>query len=1044
MIYYIYIIMSIPIIDINAGDTVSAMVDKINYNFTLVSLKGGGPQGVQGVQGIRGPAGPKGDTGETGDTGSMIYSVPNPPAAGMRPGDINIYDGVIEQLAGDGTLITITDLNTAVDSPFGISESDTINPKSGLSSYPFILGVGAGDGSNAAAVSQTRKAAMHIALAGGTNDHVHFYNGQNLASPCGSLLFDSGAGNSGSGFVVESDNGASLILRRSGSSAADMKSIELTGTGIYIPSRKTDYSAPGAAQIVATNVSTGKIDDNAKWAIEDNHFYPMLASGVIGKSTSHDKCIMQLNMKISGAVVVNGQTNTQGSFDQLKDTCMKFLSRPTTDTLDSAMTDIMWLSKYGVALGGLANTQGPGSRFETDVFSAKIVPPENNMAASLCIGSRMMATSSSVAMSSAVRSFPGGGFIDDNAGNYPDYNARGSISLSSGTDAQKFVRNKHTSLISAIKKIDGGKTANDTLHLHGADGTSGTGCDVVITGGNTIATSNFNYVGGDVYIAGGSAIESVGATQVNSDLRREGNVIIGINPFNHAGTFTAECYSSKCKSGHNSDLNPNRLGFFDVNNVAVHGNKITLDSNANFRMLTNMYMTGKNLDDSLVLPYVADPENATISVNGINTMMHSEPVCLGHEDICSHQFMSGVMRRIIKLKYENNGMNVSFIEPDRFGESDIAGDNGSVFFITDQVWQKIGNVVNVQAYGRWFANRGRGADKQLYHITDYMFFGPGGTENYTDFSGAWGSPSTAGWCYNATLGHLLLRPTASEPKYNSFFYNTISGQPLTVFVLPFTIDNMAVTHCYGNGNIFTETPEVYKKYSDANHLYQIPNMYVNAQEVNLQEKTQYVDVDPTNSVLMSTPVTVGAYYRKNTSGVSNGLNTINPYNYTDFGSGVNSGDSHNGGKGAIHTSNNSTWNTYDFTSRGLLRDDARMGAAADNSHVWNESRFVKTEVIPTGADDKKYCYIYPEMLSDMGNFSLGDIEQGAMNFNMQGRYLRPCVGMYTWISLNYSYCIMDKFNYEFTKFGYHGNWYARTDVTGGTGGSAAGGNTPIK
>ena len=83
------------------------------------------------------------------------------------------------------------------------------------------------------------------------------------------------------------------------------------------------------------------------------------------------------------------------------------------------------------------------------------------------------------------------------------------------------------------------------------------------------------------------------------------------------------------------------------------------------------------------------------------------------------------------------------------------------------------------------------------------------------------------------------------------------------------------------------------------------------------------------------------------------------------------------------------------------------------------------------------------MLSDMGNFSVGNVTQGSLNSNLQGRYMRPCVGMYTWISLNYSYCIMDKFNYEFTKFGYHGNWYGRGGGTNGGGAIPTGGGTTL-
>ena len=45
---------NIPFTDINAGHTISEMVDIINTNFDLANLKGGGPEGMQGIQGVFG------------------------------------------------------------------------------------------------------------------------------------------------------------------------------------------------------------------------------------------------------------------------------------------------------------------------------------------------------------------------------------------------------------------------------------------------------------------------------------------------------------------------------------------------------------------------------------------------------------------------------------------------------------------------------------------------------------------------------------------------------------------------------------------------------------------------------------------------------------------------------------------------------------------------------------------------------------------------------------------------------------------------------
>ncbi|MBR4625634.1 MAG: hypothetical protein IKO56_08895 [Alphaproteobacteria bacterium] len=61
---------NIPFTDINAGHTISEMVDIINTNFDLVNLKGGGPEGMQGIQGVFGFSGIQGLQGIKGKRGA--------------------------------------------------------------------------------------------------------------------------------------------------------------------------------------------------------------------------------------------------------------------------------------------------------------------------------------------------------------------------------------------------------------------------------------------------------------------------------------------------------------------------------------------------------------------------------------------------------------------------------------------------------------------------------------------------------------------------------------------------------------------------------------------------------------------------------------------------------------------------------------------------------------------------------------------------------------------------------------------------------------
>ena len=68
---------------IQSGDTLSVLVDKLNYNFDQVIINGGGPQGLRGYigpPGLPGLQGRIGETGPTGSNGSRLYVGSNDPS----------------------------------------------------------------------------------------------------------------------------------------------------------------------------------------------------------------------------------------------------------------------------------------------------------------------------------------------------------------------------------------------------------------------------------------------------------------------------------------------------------------------------------------------------------------------------------------------------------------------------------------------------------------------------------------------------------------------------------------------------------------------------------------------------------------------------------------------------------------------------------------------------------------------------------------------------------------------------------------------------
>ena len=1007
--------MSIPIIDINAGDTVSTMVDKINYNFTLVSLKGGGPAGIQGIQGIRGEIGVQGIDGPQGVQGSHIYSSTNPDPNSMNIGDINIYDGVIQQVvAGPGdthTLQNITDLNLAVQSPFGISENDTINPIPSQENSPIVFGMGTSNGANALIEGQNPNSVLHIVRNGG--DFIKFYEaGQVSDSAClGNISTN------GNSLKISAKNSNSLII--SGAQASPTHSLQFCTDGIYVSSR-TDTNVEtlfgdDVFLLMATKVNNGKINDTndtAKWAMSNGELFPVPVAntdnslGRFGNNTSGNNsstCIDKIYLKNNANIVQTGATD----LDNLGTTSMKFVSK---ETIGSNAIDTMWLTKYGIALGSLnMNANIMNGKFNDQSFSVIEFPSQTNKSAGFYIGSNHINIISSIVATSKIAktiSTPSLTYTATSA----DYSIRGEITLTSNVTINNFINNRYSPIIGAIKRIDTDKNVNDTLHIHGADGLSNTGCDIAITGGNTIGTTNLSFVGGDVYIAGGSALRN-SATKIDSDLRRAGNVIIGINPLNHSDIFNRNNYTSTGGVSQNSEKIPNQIGFYDINNVAIHGNKVTIDSNANFRMLTNQYtspISSNDLTRRTVMPYVSIPDNATVSVSGVNTMLHNDPVVLSQEDVCSHQFMSGIMKRIIRIKYieTSNTFSITSIPQTYFENSyntyTVNDNDGSVYFMTDQIWQKVGNIVNVQAYGRWLANKKGTAS--LYHIKDYMFYQKNGGSSWDIGGNQW---FDSDGCKNKTLGKLLTKIENGSYKYNKL-NNRLNDQPLTTFVLPFTIKDINAIHCYGNGNIYTETPFYAKQYHSStreNSEYTIVNnshdpAAPSGYSPDIYWKSKYVyKQNPTESVIMSTPITVGCFYNKSN------------YNYNHgFGTDVNNTHDGSGGYGALHDDNSSVSNVKDFTSSAQLYGDDRLSSTA-NQHMWDESRFKKTEIFNATYGRN---YIYPEMMVDYGNKQL----RSSNAFSDVGLYMRPVVGMYTWISLNYSYCLMNDFNYNYTGMNY--------------------------
>lgn len=87
-----------------------------------------------------------------------------------------------------------------------------------------------------------------------------------------------------------------------------------------------------------------------------------------------------------------------------------------------------------------------------------------------------------------------------------------------------------------------------------------------------------------------------------------------------------------------------------------------------------------------------------------------------------------------------------------------------------------------------------------------------------------------------------------------------------------------------------------------------------------------------------------------------------------------------------------------------------------SDYVWNEAKFIKATILK---DD--ITYFYPQMIVPWGNAEWYDsYKQSGRNIITPNNALRPVVGLYTTMSLNYSYVITPNLDDKFIGTSYRG------------------------
>ena len=1018
--------MSIPIKDISAGDTVSAMVDKINYNFDLLSLKGGGPAGIQGIQGIRGSIGTQGEQGSAGERGSRIYNFnPDPdehPAANYNTGDMTLYGGVFYIVLNDGSenyWEPAMDINAYAESPFTNTETRSTVLRGEYIENQIVFGIenAAIDDAENANLEQRRndlRAGSALVISGKHFDesdmkyHISMY-GKNAETTSYSLDFADG--NIYIDYEQTLPNTPILKLEGRNDGVVRMgcgnEYVQVGGGAIKLSTRRTMSSENNATFIVTTNIN-GEVSNEYGWMIDNNHsLFPYGGSHNIGKSSRRIGDIY-----VKQGSVVNFIDSNYGTDDFLK-----FSTR-----VGLSLTNVFALSSRGASFG--INSQMSAYNFDQYSHFGIYIGNNNNDTKAPHITFVTNSAINSKVVAENIRVSP----TTNNTQTAPNFAATAEFYL---TNPDFYLEKHNMPLIKAKNESTAHtKSIGNTLCISGADYSDkiyGSGKDVVITGGmanNDVQT--MESVGGTVFITGGIPT-GVGITDqithakiFTSDINRMGNVIIGINPLHHKNIQKQSTYSADNEYEKLTSTNPEGVNFFDTNNVAIHANRIVIDSNANYRKGTYGNFTNDNKGNAF--PYTATPNNSTLHISGINIIKHTSPVILDASQCCEYQLLSGTMTEVFQIKYTNGAFTVT---RRTFNELNNIDKEDSLFFVVNQVWQKVGNVVNVNLRAEWYAYNKN--DNELYYISDYMFGYNqwAASQQESEYTGyepnpkidpmlrTWYDYTQSGQYnvftpYNKTLAKMMCNSNTSNEGYRcgnidlmAIYHdiykkiydnwtdneNNMANQPITVFQIPISIESCYVSSICGNGNVDTEGVSGYYK---------------------LNDNGDYTKIDHSGTTCKSGNVIVGDFSLQSNADTPNG--------WSEFGVNLIEANS-TGTNGVLHKSLGKRYSA-DMTDKNSkfnsnIPTDLRMNMQS-NDFAWSEGKFIKTTTSATGS---KYTYFYPQILTDFGNveYYLNNQSTSTLNNKIRtpNRCFRPVIGLYTNMSLNYSYVITPNLDDKF-------------------------------
>ena len=652
--------MSIPIKDLTAGDTVSSMVDKINYNFDLINLAGGGPQGLQGLQGVRGYAGLQGPQGIQGIRGIGWY-VPNvtdtEPLDGdltLDGNDIMVWNSQTETWESTGSSIT------GDTSPFVHNDTaNTINEKDDYCFDPIVLGDNTNNGSIGGNIRKSAIIIANVSEGGGAayNNGITMFNNASYGSTPATITV---AGGSSNDLILRSKK--TKVIGGDGSPAY----IELSDSNTIKFSPLVGICSDNSvAPVVSANGVDGTLisytTDGWSWALKGGAIIPNNTAFPNNSVGDNENRVVKIYLDKKSEIIFNTETTPANG---------EYLSINHSNS--GTVGNIIKISKYGLSVGVPKTTIA--DNFSTYQNGVRIGGGEITKPGTLT----MVMPEKQV------------GSVTSETATPSNVNVLGSpmFTLTLNTNSIDDYRYGDCAQITAKRTSSSGNLASSASSLRIVGGTNASkGNDVIVEGGTGVGQSA-NATGGDVYLAGGSNIGSniVSGNQVNGYVYNFGDVVVGVNPNNHPSMRSGSNLSSTRRT--NSEDNPNGLTFFDIGKFTAHANKVTLDSDANNRII-NGYSEQQ--------PRVSALTSATLQFNGLNTVYSNNPFVVTVENSAKYQLMSGIYS--FANLYYKNANTVSVIQGTDIGTLKLRSEytsskNDCVFSNITTNWQKVGNVID--------------------------------------------------------------------------------------------------------------------------------------------------------------------------------------------------------------------------------------------------------------------------------------------------------------------------------------------------------------